>query len=277
MRFDHDGVAVRKRIRHGVAVLAALALTTAGVVGFAGQAQAVQAVTVKLTAQRVCDSDPFDGPANTTLATANITFSFEIRLSGELTGLTPGHSYFVHTNGGNEADPSADIGTADANGNLTFTNALDDGGANGYRGMSEGAGIFDLTNGSLPEGIPVATAMIPIADNCSRLIAGTSHDRLIVGTLRLIQQGDGNLVLYQGGKALWSARTGGHPAAQTVLQGDGNLVIYSPAGKALWSARTNQKNANSQFSAILVLQRDKNLVLYQNYPVAKVLWATYTN
>ena len=47
-----------------------------------------------------------------------------------------------------------------------------------------------------------------------------------------IQQGDGNLVLYQNGvEALWSSGTTGTPAQVTVMQGDGNLVTYTADSK----------------------------------------------
>jgi hypothetical protein len=56
------------------------------------------------------------------------------------------------------------------------------------------------------------------------------------GRFTLIQQGDGNLVLYQiGSKALWSTQTNGKPGDTTVMQEDGNLVIYGASG-AIWSS-----------------------------------------
>jgi hypothetical protein len=83
-------------------------------------------------------------------------------------------------------------------------------------------------------------------------------DILRKNEFRLVLQGDGNLVLYKGGTALWSTRTNGSGAARLVLQGDGNLVLYK-GGTALWSTRTNGSGA-----ARLVLQGDGNLVLYSS-------------
>jgi len=77
------------------------------------------------------------------------------------------------------------------------------------------------------------------------------------GQYRLIFQGDGNLVLYKGGQALWASRTNGSGASRVVLQGDGNLVLYK-GGQALWSSRTNGSGASR-----LILQNDGNLVLYK--------------
>jgi hypothetical protein len=257
-----------------VSVGVVAALTGFGLAGLSGQVQAASAVTVKLTATGACDSNPDGGGLPiVTLATGNITRSNKIRISGRLTGWTPGHSYTDAQLGspGKAGDGLADLGTADAHGNLTVTNVLAKGGAEGYRGSLVGATVYDTADPAKRTNTNIA-----IADNCSRLIAGSSHDRLIRGTLRLIQQGDGNLVLYQGGKALWSTRTNHHPGAQTVIQGDGNLAVYSSALKALWSSRTNQ-NGNPGVSAALVLQDDKNLVLYEQAPVSRVLWATYTD
>ena len=51
-------------------------------------------------------------------------------------------------------------------------------------------------------------------------------------------QRGGNLVVYSRGKAIWDSRTGGHPGAHLVLQRDRNLVIYTRAGTVLWQARS---------------------------------------
>ena len=75
-------------------------------------------------------------------------------------------------------------------------------------------------------------------------------------------QGDGNLVLYHGGSALWSTRTSGDNGAHAVMQGDGNLVVYL-GGTAKWSSQTNGFSGAS-----LALQDDSNLVIYHSgHPV----------
>ncbi len=59
------------------------------------------------------------------------------------------------------------------------------------------------------------------------------------GRFTLLQQTDGNLVLYmQDAVALWSTETAGWPGAGAAFQNDGNLVVYSAAGQALWSSGT---------------------------------------
>jgi hypothetical protein len=69
-------------------------------------------------------------------------------------------------------------------------------------------------------------------------------------------QGDGNLVLYRGGSALWSTATK-TAGSRAVMQGDGNLVVYN-GSTAKWSSST-ARYANAR----LHLQDDGNLVIYQ--------------
>jgi hypothetical protein len=74
---------------------------------------------------------------------------------------------------------------------------------------------------------------------------------------QLIMQGDGNLVEYFQGRALWGSGTQGHAGAWAVMQGDGNLVIYTAGGTALWGSGTQ-----GHPGAFLSLQNDANLVVY---------------
>lgn len=50
-------------------------------------------------------------------------------------------------------------------------------------------------------------------------------------------QGDGNLVLYNNGNALWASNTAGRGAG-LYFQGDGNLVIRDNSGQSIWSSGT---------------------------------------
>jgi len=86
----------------------------------------------------------------------------------------------------------------------------------------------------------------------------------------LTLQGDGNLVLYQNFKPLWSTGTFGNPGSKLVMQTDGNLVLYSSTGNPLWSTGTSGRNGAS-----LTLQTDGNLVLYSS--TGNPLWSTGTS
>lgn len=79
------------------------------------------------------------------------------------------------------------------------------------------------------------------------------------GWLRLIMQGDGNLVLYrtQTMQPLWASGTDGRPVAVAVMQGDGNLVAYGADGTPYWDSGTW-----GHPGAAAVLQDDGNLVIY---------------
>lgn len=82
----------------------------------------------------------------------------------------------------------------------------------------------------------------------------------------LRMQGDGNLVLYQGRRVLWSSRTDRRPGAVCIMQGDGNLVIYL-SKKPIWASNT-QGNPGSH----LEVQNDGNVVIYT--PTHQPIWAT---
>ncbi|MFC4946164.1 hypothetical protein [Pseudonocardia sp. GCM10023141] len=88
------------------------------------------------------------------------------------------------------------------------------------------------------------------------------------GRYTLVQQSDGNLVLYSApGVAAWSTRTQG-VGVQTVMQTDGNLVVYSALGKALYNTETGGNPG-----AVLAVQNDGNLVIYSASGVA--LWSRH--
>ncbi|HUB08817.1 MAG TPA: GH25 family lysozyme [Myxococcales bacterium] len=112
----------------------------------------------------------------------------------------------------------------------------------------------------------------------------------------LALQDDGNLVVYDNGRALWSTVTGGLPEKPTacgaiepdhglapgesvkscdgrhelVMQGDGNLVLYHVGGAATWASKTNGTPSRDA-----VMQGDGNLVVYEKDGHAT--FATHTN
>jgi hypothetical protein len=85
---------------------------------------------------------------------------------------------------------------------------------------------------------------------------------------RMVMQGDGNLVLYQGTAALWMSGTFNHPGAYAAMQSDGNLVIYYQAAAA-WNSGTG-----GHPGARLEMQSDGNGVIYT--PSDQSLWQTTT-
>jgi len=89
----------------------------------------------------------------------------------------------------------------------------------------------------------------------------------------LVQQTDGNLVLYRGSlfgekTALWGTMTLS-AGAFSQLQTDGNLVVYSTSHKPLWASGTSH-----HAGAFLEVQNDGNVVVYSK--AKKALWATHT-
>jgi hypothetical protein len=54
----------------------------------------------------------------------------------------------------------------------------------------------------------------------------------------VVFQADGNLVTYNGSRAIWASGTGGSGAGTFVIQNDGNLVIYRGSG-AVWASNTS--------------------------------------
>jgi hypothetical protein len=90
--------------------------------------------------------------------------------------------------------------------------------------------------------------------------------------LRLIMQGDGNLVLYVWNSPLWASNTAGKPAQRAIMQGDGNFVIYDNTGKAIWSSNTWGKNG-----AYLQLEDNGNATIYHPVGAATLpIWSTNT-
>lgn len=96
----------------------------------------------------------------------------------------------------------------------------------------------------------------------------------------LMQQQDGNLVLYgPGNSVLWSSGTfqtivGGMSIRETRMQTDGNLVIYNSSAAnatAVWASNTVGAGPTPE----LVLQNDGNLVL-RSWNTWQVFWQSGT-
>jgi hypothetical protein len=89
------------------------------------------------------------------------------------------------------------------------------------------------------------------------------------GRFLFVLQGDGHLVLYQGGTAIWASGTAGQPSYGLYMQGDGNLVLYTGLPRAIWVSGTAGHNG-----ANLYVQSDGNVVIYNAAGVP--VWATGT-
>jgi hypothetical protein len=112
------------------------------------------------------------------------------------------------------------------------------------RGLLAGTGTAQASDsrriGPLPD---LRRALTQLRSSCSLLAPGQSLTpgqsvNSCMGDAVLVHQGDGNVVLYQGGRARWASGTGGRTGL-LVMQGDGNLVLYSPEMAPLWASGTS--------------------------------------
>ena len=87
--------------------------------------------------------------------------------------------------------------------------------------------------------IELVFASTTFSANNFRLSQGES---VYLGSLTLVMQADGNLVVDRGSTALWSTGTGGQNCGTNecfaVFQGDGNFVVYNGT-TALWASGTS--------------------------------------
>ncbi len=89
------------------------------------------------------------------------------------------------------------------------------------------------------------------------------------GTYDLTLQTDGNLVLYEGAKALWASETVGSGATVATMQDDGNFVVYAGT-TAVWNSATEGAGCGTY----LAVQTDGNMVIYDASGTA--IWDTGT-
>ncbi len=133
-----------------------------------------------------------------------------------------------------------------------------------------------IKNLSLPDvgGAPPTPPPPPPVAGCGELgvneALGVDQAKLSCdGRFALVMQADGNLVLYQGGTALWSSRTVGAGGTTAIMQGDGNFVVYQDGMKAaVWNSHTN-----GHAGATLRVQDDGNVVVGSG---GAVYWASGT-
>jgi hypothetical protein len=139
-------------------------------------------------------------------------------------------------------------------------------------GPFERKDVFNRVKGSLQ--VAHSLGLYPSPTQCGSLSSGrgllpgeslTSCN----GAYSLVLQGDGNLVLYASGIALWNSHTWGSVGGAAVMQEDGNFVLYSELGTKQWSTSTD-----GHYGALLAVQDDGNLVVYSNTWAA--LWVSHT-
>ncbi|MEY9842605.1 hypothetical protein ABH941_007895 [Streptacidiphilus sp. EB103A] len=133
---------------------------------------------------------------------------------------------------------------------------------------------WSIVAGAVPSGTAAPASCGGTTPACGTLTANqqlTSGKSLAScnGTYSLDLQGDGNLVLYRSGTALWSSGTAKTPASKAIMQGDGNFVLYNSAGTSVWSTGTSGNNGT-----YLQVQNDGNVVIYSAAGTA--LWSTGT-
>ena len=102
---------------------------------------------------------------------------------------------------------------------------------------------------------------------------------------RLIMQTDGNLVGYEGNAPFWATGTNGKTvpvptgflslprlANKAIMQADGNFVLYAAVNEVqvpVWATNTNGRGGTR-----LVMQNDRNIVIYNN--ANQAVWASNT-
>lgn len=89
------------------------------------------------------------------------------------------------------------------------------------------------------------------------------------GRFHLIMQSDCNLVLYEGGRALWASNTHNRGFGCFVrMQGDGNLVVYDSNETPLWASNTVGRS-----NPTLQVEDSGDLVMYSG---GRAVWRTNT-
>lgn len=85
----------------------------------------------------------------------------------------------------------------------------------------------------------------------------------------VLQESDGNAVIYGPSGALWGSSTTNGRSTLIAMQHDGNVVMRGPANEAVWDTGTG-----GHPGARLLMQNDGNLVIYINGWTA--VWASGT-
>lgn len=140
---------------------------------------------------------------------------------------------------------------------------------NGVIYSSGGTALWSSASNGVPNGLNYVNHSMSSYGSAAVLYIG---QRMITAnrSYYLVLQGDGNLVLYSHGKAIWASGTNGKPVNNLVMQTDGNLVLYGTNGKALWNTHTAGRGQSN-----LDLQADGNLVIYDSH--GRPSWSSNTS
>lgn len=126
--------------------------------------------------------------------------------------------------------------------------------------------VFTLAAMFLTVMTPSAQASGPSTLAAGQSLSGGQMLTSPNGSYRAVMQGDGNFVVYQGSRALWSSKTNGSGADRVAMQGDGNVVVYA-GSSAKWASGTVRSGGSA-----LVMQDDGNLVLYATG--SRAIWSS---
>ena len=118
---------------------------------------------------------------------------------------------------------------------------------------SNGTLLWDTTNGAAPAAAPTPVAGDSVIDTDEWFRVGQTI-RSANGACRLAFQPDDQVVIYgANSKVEWTPHTQHSGADAMIMQGDGNLVIYKPGG-AVWASGTSGTGATATLGNDCVLR-----------------------
>lgn len=96
----------------------------------------------------------------------------------------------------------------------------------------------ETSSGSSGERLRVIRSALAGSDVLNANESLSANQSIVSGGTVLVYQGDGNLVLYRDGVALWDSGTWGQSPNIAVMQGDCNFVVYNNGWSANWASNT---------------------------------------